>query len=73
MQAQCAVQGESQRWEEKMIMDERRVTKAIRKIEDGLAELKEAIQHEMPAPKRKLDVSKLPARAIGVDPHHHHR
>jgi len=54
-----------------MIMDERRITKAIRKIEDGLAELKEAIQQEMPAPKRKVDVSKLPTRAISVDPHHH--
>jgi hypothetical protein len=54
-----------------MIVDERRVTKAIRKIEDGLAELKEAMLHEMPAPKRKLDVSKLPTRAISVDPHHH--
>lgn len=54
-----------------MIVDERRVTKAIRKIEDGLAELKEAILQEMPAPRRKVDVSKLPTRAIGVDPHHH--
>lgn len=53
------------------MIDERRVTKAIRKIEDGLAELKEAMQREMPAPKRKVDVSKLPTRAIGVDPHHH--
>jgi hypothetical protein len=54
-----------------MIMDERRLTKAIRKIEDGLAELKEALRQEMPAAKRKVEVSKLPARAIGVDPHHH--
>jgi hypothetical protein len=48
-----------------MAIDERRAAKAIRKIEDGLAELKHAIEPESKAdqPTLRVDPRTLPKRA----------
>ena len=52
-----------------MAVDERRVAKAIRKIEDGLAELKQAIEPESKAdqPTLRVDPRTLPKRAKSAD------
>jgi hypothetical protein len=47
-----------------MAIDERRAAKAIRKIEDGLAELKQALEPEAEdRPTLRVDPRTLPKRA----------